>query len=99
MPLQRRVPKFGFTNIERVEFKPINLSTLEDLAVKRGLTEISIETLIEAGFVSKNARVKILGNGKLTKALTVSAHAFSKSAEAAIEGLQGKAITVGNAPA
>ena len=92
MPLQRRLPKFGFTNIERVEFKPINLSTLEDLAAKKNLTEISVETLIEAGFISKNDRVKILGNGSLTKALTVTAHAFSKSAEAAIEGLQGKAI-------
>ncbi len=92
MPLQRRLPKFGFTNIERVEFKPINLSTLEELAAKRNLSEISVETLIEAGFISKNDRVKILGNGSLTKALTVTAHAFSKSAEAAIEGLQGKAV-------
>ncbi len=92
MPLQRRLPKFGFTNKERVEFKPINLSVLEDLAVKKNLKEISVETLIEAGFVSKNDRVKILGNGKLTKALNVTAHAFSKSAEAAIEGLQGKAV-------
>ena len=92
MPLQRRLPKFGFTNKERVEFKPINLSVLEDLAEKKKLKEVSIETLIEAGFVSKNDRVKILGNGKLTKALTVTAHAFSKSAEAAIESLQGKAV-------
>ncbi len=92
MPLQRRLPKFGFTNKERVEFKPINLSVLEELAAKKNLKEISVETLLEAGFVSKNDRVKILGNGKLTKALTVTAHAFSKSAEAAIEGLQGKAV-------
>ena len=92
MPLQRRLPKFGFTNKERIEFKPINLSTLEDLAAKRGVTEISVDTLIEAGFVSKNDRVKILANGSLTKALTVTAHAFSKSAEAAIESMQGKAI-------
>ncbi len=92
MPLQRRLPKFGFTNIERVEFKPINLGTLEELAVKRNLSEISVDTLIEAGFVSKNDRVKVLGNGALTKALTVTAHAFSKSAAAAIEGLGGKSI-------
>jgi large subunit ribosomal protein L15 len=98
MPLQRRLPKFGFTNIERVEFKPINLSTLEELAAKKNLTEISVDTLIEAGFVSKNDRVKILANGSLTKALTVTAHAFSKSAEAAIEAMQGKAIKLG-APA
>jgi large subunit ribosomal protein L15 len=91
MPLQRRVPKFGFTNKERIEFKPINLSTLEELAAKKNLTEITVETLIEGGFVSKNDRVKILGNGTLTKALTVTAHAFSKSAQAAIEALHGKA--------
>jgi large subunit ribosomal protein L15 len=98
MPLQRRLPKFGFTNIERVEFKPINLSTLEELATKKGVTEISVDTLIEAGFISKNDRVKILANGSLTKALTVTAHAFSKSAQAAIEGMQGKAnvIAAGN---
>jgi large subunit ribosomal protein L15 len=95
MPLQRRLPKFGFTNKERVEFKPINLSTLEELAAKRNLTEISVETLIEAGFLSKNDRVKILGNGSLTRALTVTAHAFSKSATAAIEGANGKAIVIG----
>ncbi len=95
MPLQRRLPKFGFTNIERVEFKPINLSTLEELAAKKNLTEISVETLIESGFISKNDRVKILGNGSLTKALTVTAHAFSKSAEAAIEGMQGKVVKIG----
>ena len=92
MPLQRRLPKFGFTNKERVEFKPINLSTLEDLATQKNLTEISVDTLIEAGFVSKNDRVKILANGSLTKALVVTAHAFSKSAQAAIENMQGKAI-------
>jgi large subunit ribosomal protein L15 len=92
MPLQRRLPKFGFTNKERVEFKPINLSVLEELATAKNLTEISVDTLVEAGFVSKNHLVKVLGNGKLTRALTVTAHAFSKSAEAAIEGLQGKVV-------
>ncbi len=84
MPLQRRLPKFGFTNINRVEYKAINLSTLEDLAAKSGLTEITNETLIAAGFVQSKDIVKILGNGAVTKALTVKAHAFSKSAEAAI---------------
>jgi len=91
MPLQRRLPKFGFTNKERVEYKPINLSTLEELATAKNLTEISVETLVEAGFVSKNDRVKILANGSLTKALAVTAHAFSKSAEAAITAMQGTA--------
>ena len=84
MPLQRRLPKFGFTNLKRVEFKAINLSTLEELAAKNSLSEITIETLISAGFVSSKDQVKILGNGSVSKALTVKAHAFSKSAEAAI---------------
>ena len=84
MPLQRRLPKFGFTNIKRVEFKAINLSTLEDLAAKKNLAEVNFETLVASGFVSANDKVKILGNGAVTKALKVTAHAFSKSAEAAI---------------
>lgn len=89
MPLQRRVPKFGFTNLKRVEYKPINLSTLEELAAKKSLSEISFETLVEAGFVANGDRVKILGDGALTKALAVKAHAFSKSAEAAITAAGG----------
>ncbi|MBQ7791355.1 MAG: 50S ribosomal protein L15 [Rikenellaceae bacterium] len=89
MPLQRRLPKFGFTNLKRVEFKAINLSVIEELAEKKNLTEISVATLIEAGFVSANDKVKILGNGNVTKALAVSAHAFSKSAAAAIEAQGG----------
>lgn len=90
MPLQRRVPKFGFTNLKRVEYKPINLSTLEELAEKRSLQEITVDTLVAAGFISSNDRVKILGNGAVTRALTVSAHAFSKSAEAAITAAGGQ---------
>ena len=116
MPLQRRLPKFGFTNlkrvefkpinlstlerliglnstlfrlVKRVEFKPINLSTLEELAAKKNLTEVTIDTLVAAGFISSNDKVKILGNGAITKALTVKAHAFSKSAEAAITAAGG----------
>jgi large subunit ribosomal protein L15 len=92
MPLQRRLPKFGFTNLKRVEFKPINLDVLEQLAENKKLTKIGIETLVEAGFVSKNDKVKILGNGTLTKALEVTAHAFSKSAAAAIEAQKGQAV-------
>ena len=84
MPLQRRLPKFGFKNLKRVEYKPINLSTLEELASKKSLTVINVETLVAAGFISGNDRVKILGNGSVTKALNVTAHAFSQSAEAAI---------------
>ena len=90
MPLQRRMPKFGFTNIKRVEYKPINLDTLEALAANKNITDINIETLIEAGFISKNSRVKILGKGEVTKALNVTAHAFSQSAIAAIEAKGGK---------
>ena len=89
MPLQRRLPKFGFKNLNRVEYKPINLSTLEELAAQKELTAINVETLIAAGFISSNDRVKILGNGNVTKALTVTAHAFSKSAEAAITAAGG----------
>ena len=89
MPLQRRLPKFGFTNLKRVEFKAINLSTLEELAAKKSLAEVTFDTLVQAGFVSSNDKVKILGNGQLTKALVVKAHAFSKSAEAAITAAGG----------
>ena len=85
MPLQRRLPKFGFTNLKRVEFKAINLSTLEELAAKKSLTEVTVDTLIAAGFISSNDKVKILGNGTLA----VKAHAFSKSAEAAITAAGG----------
>ena len=92
MPLQRRLPKFGFKSLNRVEYKPINLSTLEELATTKKLKAVSVETLIEAGFVSKNDRVKILGNGTVSLPLEVTAHAFSKSAEAAIEAQGGKAI-------
>lgn len=92
MPLQRRVPKFGFTNISRKEYKGINLETLEKLAEKKGLTTIDVETLINAGLVKKNSLVKILGNGNLTKKLEVKAHAFSKSAKEAIESLEGTAV-------
>ena len=84
MPLQRRLPKFGFKNLKRVEYKPINLSTLEELSAKKELTVINVETLVAAGFISSNDRVKILGNGSVSKALNVTAHAFSRSAEAAI---------------
>ncbi len=94
MPLQRRLPKFGFTNIKRVEFKAINLSTLEELASKNNLTEVTFETLVQAGFVSNNDKVKILGNGTITRALAVKANAFSKTAEAAIVAAGGSVETL-----
>lgn len=85
MPLQRRVPKFGFKNRNRVVYVPINLSRLEKLADDKGITTINMETYVDSGFASKNERIKILGDGELTKALEISAHAFSKTAQAAIE--------------
>jgi large subunit ribosomal protein L15 len=91
MPLQRRVPKYGFTNISRKEYKSINIGTLQNLAEKKNLKIIDVQALIDAGFVSKNDRVKILGDGKLTSKLEVKAHAFSKSAIKAIESLEGSA--------
>ncbi len=91
MPLQRRVPKFGFNNINRVEYKAINISLLQQLAEANNLTKVGIEDLIAAGFVSAGQLVKILGNGTLTLKLEVEANAFSKSAIAAIEGVGGVA--------
>ncbi len=90
MPLQRRVPKFGFRNVNRKEFKAINISVLQYLADKKGLKTIDAETLIDAGLISKSALVKILGNGTLTAKLTVKAHSFSKKAKETIEAVGGK---------
>jgi len=92
MPLQRRVPKYGFTNISRKEYKGINIETLEKLAEKKGLTSIDVDTLIDAGLIKKKTLVKILGNGTLTKKLEVKAHAFSKSAIKAIESVEGTVV-------
>ena len=89
MPLQRTSPKFGFKNVNRVEYKGINLSSLQDLAEANNLSLIDIQTLQEAGFISKNDKVKILGKGELKAKLDVKAHAFSKSAKEAIEKLEG----------
>jgi len=92
MPLQRRVPKFGFKNINRKEYKSINLDVLQTLIEKNGWSVISPENLIEAGYVNKNDLVKILGNGAISSKVEVKAHAFSKSAEAAIEAAQGTVV-------
>lgn len=92
MPLQRRLPKFGFKNMNRVEYKAINLDTLETLAQARELTRISQEDLRAAGLIPKNKPVKILGNGSLSRAIEVEADGFSKSAEEAIVAAGGKAI-------
>ena len=92
MPLQRRVPKYGFKNINRVEYKAINLSTLQALAESKSLETINIQALVAAGFVSSNQLVKILANGTLTAKLTVEAHAFSQKAVEAIEAVGGTVV-------
>jgi large subunit ribosomal protein L15 len=94
MPLQRRLPKFGFTNINRVEYKGINLDALQLLADKKKLTAIDPATLIANGLISKNDKVKVLGRGELKGKIEVKAHAFSASAKAAIEAKGGSATTL-----
>ena len=81
MPLQRRVPKFGFKNINRVEYKAINVDVLEKLAAAKNLTKVTVDDLVAAGFINGKQKVKILGNGALTVKLEVVAHAFSKKAD------------------
>ena len=92
MPLQRRVPKFGFKNINRVEYKAINIGVIQALADEKQLTKVTVADLIAAGSVSSKHLVKILGNGEITSKLEVEAHAFSKSAVAAIEAQGGSAV-------
>ncbi len=94
MPLQRRVPKFGFKNINRIEYKGINLDVLQSLLETNSNTTMSEGYFVEAGLVSKNAKIKILGRGEVTTALEVHAHAFSKSAQEAIEKAGGKVVTL-----
>ncbi|NLJ42146.1 MAG: 50S ribosomal protein L15 [Bacteroidales bacterium] len=92
MPLQRRVPKYGFKNVNRKEYKAINLVTLQNLAEKNNLEIIDQEALIRAGLISKNDLVKILGKGTIERKLEVHAHAFSKSAVEAIEAQKGTVV-------
>ena len=94
MPIQRRLPKFGFKNPTRVEYKAINLSDIQALVEAASLTEINVEDIRNAGLATKNELVKVLGNGELTAAVTVSADAFSKSAIAKIEAAGGQAIVI-----
>lgn len=92
MPIQRRLPKFGFKNVNRVEYKAINLDTLQILAETKKLTKIGLVELREAGFLSKTALAKILGKGVLTAKIEVEANGFSKSAEEAIVAAGGTAV-------
>jgi len=94
MPLQRRVPKFGFKNISRKEYKAINISVLQELAEKLGVEAIDNFVLINAGLAGKHDLIKILGNGTITKKLEVKAHAFSKSAISAIEAAKGTTMVI-----
>ena len=91
MPLQRRLPKFGFKNINRVEYQVVNLSSIQKLAEKKNLEKITIEDMVVAGLVSAKGLVKVLGNGKLTAKVEVVANAFSKTAEEAIQNVGGTA--------
>lgn len=92
MPLQRRLPKFGFKNINRIEYKAINIDTLQKIADEKKVDTINLEVLQSAGYASSKDLIKILGNGSLSAKLTVSAHAFSGAAKAAIEAAGGNAV-------
>lgn len=94
MPLQRRVPKFGFKNINRVEYVGLNLDKIQTLIEKKNLDAINLEILIENGIVGKNDLVKILGGGELKTKVSIEAHKFSASAKKAIEDLGGEAKTL-----
>jgi large subunit ribosomal protein L15 len=89
MPLQRRIPKFGFKSLNKVDFKPVNLDTLQSLAEAHNLSIINMEVLVAHGLASKNDKIKVLGGGELKAKLDVSAHQFSGTAVAAIESLGG----------
>ncbi|ETK06309.1 50S ribosomal protein L15 [Tannerella sp. oral taxon BU063 isolate Cell 1/3] len=95
MPIQRRLPKFGFKNINRISYKAINLSTLQELAESKNLTRIGLQELRNAGFISASQLVKILAKGTLTSKIEVEAHAFSKKAEDAIITLGGSVSKLG----
>ncbi|NRB58403.1 MAG: 50S ribosomal protein L15 [Winogradskyella sp.] len=95
MPLQRRVPKFGFKNINRVEYQGINLDTLQQLVDEKKINDsVDFETLVSLGKAGKNDLVKILGRGELKSKLTVTAHKFTATAKAAIEAAGGEAVTL-----
>ena len=95
MPLQRRLPKFGFKNPTRVEYQAVNVSAIQALSEKIGKTEISLDDIKIAGLADSKALVKVLGNGDITAAVTVTADAFSASAVSKIEAAGGKAIVIG----
>jgi large subunit ribosomal protein L15 len=95
MPIQRRVPKFGFKNPNRIEYQPVNVSSLQALSEKIGKSELGLAEIKAAGLADTKDLVKVLGNGELTAALTVTADAFSKTAVSKIEAAGGQAILIG----
>lgn len=94
MPLQRRVPKFGFKNVNRIEHTGVNLDAIQRIVEAQNLTEITIETLIKSGLASKNDLVKILGRGELKSKVNINVHAFTATAKAAIESKGGVATEI-----
>ena len=94
MPIQRRLPKFGFKNPTRVEYKAVNVADIEALAAATGLQELGLAEIVAAGLAGKNDLVKVLGNGEIKAAVNVTANAFSKSAIAKIEAAGGKAVVI-----
>lgn len=94
MPLYRRVPKFGFKNLNRVEYVGINIDTINALAESKNITDFNIEVLKQNGLISGKDRIKILGRGELSKAVNVTAHAFSATAKKAIEDKGGVATVI-----
>ena len=94
MPIQRRLPKFGFKNPTRVEYKAINVADIEALAAAAGLQELGIAEIVSAGLAGKNDLVKVLGNGEIKATVNVTANAFSKTAVAKIEAAGGKAVVI-----
>src|ERR1043165_8353038 len=94
MPLQRRIPKFGFKNNNKIYFKSVNLDALEELATKIKSTDISVQVLVDNGIVGKKDKVKVLGRGELKTKVNVSAHAFSETATKAIQNAGGTVTTI-----
>ena len=94
MPLQRRLPKFGFKNINRVEYNGINIDVLQRLADQHGISEINQQVLVERGLASRNDKIKILGRGELKASVKVTAHAFTATAKTAIENAGGSVNTI-----
>lgn len=94
MPLQRRLPKFGFNNVNRKEYRAINLDTIQALADAKNITDVTKDVLVENGLAKKSEIVKIMGRGELKSGVSISANKFTKSAEEAISKAGGKAITL-----